>query len=409
MDVATVVALRRGRLLLVAQPGGNALALPGGKLEPGESAAAAALRELREETGIALTADRLCDLGLRIEVPGGPSLTPFAVVDPPRPGAPGELPARWIDIERLGSVPTVAGVARSVHRALAHVAASQPVPERLFAWWESQDGELPWRRTRDPYAVLVCEVMSQQTQIERVRVYWERWIARWPTAAALAAAPLADVLRAWQGLGYPRRARDLHACARRIASEGWPDPERLTELPGVGRYTAAARRQRASRAGATVPGGSRGQRGSVAALRCADGRRSLALSRTAALRRLPAARRLPRRAGGRRLGPGRTPPAPGRLCRLDARAPRGAAARRARRRAAAGGGGSAGRRVAAGRRADRGARRVSRCPVGIVVSWEVVDARADRQQPDAADRAHPADGARRRPWRRDDRRAAGGQ
>ena len=99
MDVATVVARRRGRLLLVAQPGGNALALPGGKLEPGESAAAAALRELREETGIALTADRLCDLGLRIEVPGGPSLTPFAVVDPPRPGAPGELPARWIDIE----------------------------------------------------------------------------------------------------------------------------------------------------------------------------------------------------------------------------------------------------------------------------------------------------------------------
>jgi len=240
MDVATVVALRRGRVLLVAQPGGNALALPGGKLEPGESAAAAALRELREETGIALTADRLCDLGLRIEVPGGPSLTAFAAVDPPRPGAPGELPARWIDIERLGSVATVAGVARSVHRALAHVAASQPVPERLFAWWESHDGELPWRRTRDPYAVLVCEVMSQQTQIERVRVYWERWIARWPTAAALAAAPLADVLRAWQGLGYPRRARDLHACARRIASEGWPDPERLTELPGVGRYTAAA-------------------------------------------------------------------------------------------------------------------------------------------------------------------------
>src|ERR1019366_4617879 len=104
--------------------------------------------------------------------------------------------------------------------ALARVARPQQVPEPLFAWFESRRGELPWRRTRDPYAVLVCEVMSQQTQIERVRIYWEEWIARWPTVAALARAPLAEVLRAWQGLGYPRRARDLHGARARVARGG---------------------------------------------------------------------------------------------------------------------------------------------------------------------------------------------
>jgi A/G-specific adenine glycosylase len=240
MEVATVVALRGGRVLLVVQPAGGPPALPGGKLEASEPARAAASRELREETGIAVSPERLIDLGLRIALPDGPTLIPFALVDPPRPGGRGELRRRWIDVERVGVVRTAPGVAQSVHRALARAGLPQPVPEDLLEWWRSRRAELPWRRTRDPYAVLVCEVMSQQTQIERVRLYWERWIARWPTVESLARAPLADVLRAWQGLGYPRRARDLHASAQRIASAGWPPPERLDELPGVGRYTAAA-------------------------------------------------------------------------------------------------------------------------------------------------------------------------
>ncbi|HSK15664.1 MAG TPA: A/G-specific adenine glycosylase [Gaiellaceae bacterium] len=108
----------------------------------------------------------------------------------------------------------------------------------LLAWFREQGRDLPWRRTRDPYAILVSEVMLQQTQVERVVPRWRKWLEGWPTAEALAAAPLADVIRAWQGLGYNRRAVALHRAAQRIAARGWPDD--LTELPGVGRYTADA-------------------------------------------------------------------------------------------------------------------------------------------------------------------------
>jgi A/G-specific adenine glycosylase len=83
--------------------------------------------------------------------------------------------------------------------------------------------------------------MLQQTQVERVVPRYVDWLERWPSAAALAAAPLADVIRAWQGLGYNRRAVNLHRAAARIAADGWPDE--LTELPGVGPYTAAAVRR----------------------------------------------------------------------------------------------------------------------------------------------------------------------
>jgi A/G-specific adenine glycosylase len=110
--------------------------------------------------------------------------------------------------------------------------------ERLLAWFAEHGRDLPWRRTRDPYAILVSEVMLQQTQVERVVPRYERWLARWPTAAALAAAPRADVIREWQGLGYNRRAVSLHEAARAVADGGWPGD--LRELPGVGPYTAAA-------------------------------------------------------------------------------------------------------------------------------------------------------------------------
>jgi A/G-specific adenine glycosylase len=108
----------------------------------------------------------------------------------------------------------------------------------LLAWFAEHGRDLPWRRTRDPYAILVSEVMSQQTQVERVVPRWERWLERWPTVEELAAASAADVIRKWQGLGYNRRALSLHRAACQVAAHGWPDD--LTELPGVGRYTADA-------------------------------------------------------------------------------------------------------------------------------------------------------------------------
>jgi A/G-specific adenine glycosylase len=112
------------------------------------------------------------------------------------------------------------------------------VQDALLDWFAEHGRELPWRRTRDPYAILVSEVMLQQTQVERVVPRYLAWLERWPTVEALAAASPADVIREWQGLGYNRRGLNLHRAAVTIAAGGWPDD--LTELPGVGPYTAAA-------------------------------------------------------------------------------------------------------------------------------------------------------------------------
>jgi A/G-specific adenine glycosylase len=112
------------------------------------------------------------------------------------------------------------------------------VEDLLLGWFAEHGRDLPWRRTRDPYAILVSEVMLQQTQVERVIPRYLAWLERWATVSALGAASPADVIREWQGLGYNRRGLNLHRAAQRIAAAGWP--EDLTELPGVGPYTAAA-------------------------------------------------------------------------------------------------------------------------------------------------------------------------
>jgi A/G-specific adenine glycosylase len=108
----------------------------------------------------------------------------------------------------------------------------------LLLWYARERRDLPWRRTTDPYAILVSEVMLQQTQVARVVPRYLEWLARWPDVTALAAASRAEVLGAWVGLGYNRRALALHAAAVAVARDGWPAD--LRSLPGVGPYTAAA-------------------------------------------------------------------------------------------------------------------------------------------------------------------------
>ena len=120
------------------------------------------------------------------------------------------------------------------------MAKSYTVSARLLAHYRRTARDLPWRRTHDPYEVLVSEVMLQQTQAARVTPAFDRFIKRFPTLEALAAAPLGAVLREWSGLGYNRRARDLHRIAR-LSPHGLPDTvAELDALPGIGAYTAGA-------------------------------------------------------------------------------------------------------------------------------------------------------------------------
>jgi len=118
---------------------------------------------------------------------------------------------------------------------------SRAIGNALLRWYRTARRDLPWRATRDPYAIWISEVMLQQTRVGAVIPYYERFLARFPDWESLARAPLDAVLAAWSGLGYYRRARMLHEAARQVAREGVPRTvEGWRALPGVGAYTAAA-------------------------------------------------------------------------------------------------------------------------------------------------------------------------
>jgi A/G-specific adenine glycosylase len=131
-----------------------------------------------------------------------------------------------------------------VSSAAALAPRAKAFRRRVLAWYGRAGRDLPWRRVRDPYAILVSEIMLQQTQVARVTDYWERFLHQYPTLEDLAAAPVRDVLGAWKGLGYYARARNLHAAAKQVTRRHGgrvpADPDVLGRLPGIGRYTAAA-------------------------------------------------------------------------------------------------------------------------------------------------------------------------
>src|SRR5262245_39075723 len=134
---------------------------------------------------------------------------------------------------------------RTIADSESHSAAwLRAARQRLIAWYRRHARELSWRGTRDPYAVWVSEIMLQQTQVVTVERYYPRFLEAFPTISALAAAREDHVLRLWEGLGYYRRARQLHAAAKKIVAEHageFPtDAEQVRQLPGIGRYTAGA-------------------------------------------------------------------------------------------------------------------------------------------------------------------------
>ena len=143
---------------------------------------------------------------------------------------------------------TVAAKVSGRQRGKARGAQSCPQPTALLAWYDRHRRKLPWRTPRgeraDPYRVWLSEIMLQQTTVKAVAPYYARFLERWADVQALAAAPLDDVLKAWAGLGYYARARNLHACARAVVERhGGKFPAREVELrtlPGIGDYTAAA-------------------------------------------------------------------------------------------------------------------------------------------------------------------------
>jgi A/G-specific adenine glycosylase len=145
-----------------------------------------------------------------------------------------------------GEWSVVSGASASDHprlpTSIESVTSKTPIQRALVGWYEGSRRDLPWRRTRDPYAIWISEIMLQQTRVAAVIPYYERFLKRFPNAAALARADEADVLAMWSGLGYYSRARNLQKAARQVVERGgFPsDYDSIRELAGVGDYTAAA-------------------------------------------------------------------------------------------------------------------------------------------------------------------------
>src|SRR5262249_9555221 len=206
-----------------------------------------------EAIGQLLQHPELSELGVRPVLPAAPAAVVMEVVRPPAvlellvaALRPAEIVAEDVlahpGVKRtVARAPVSRGRKTRGRKSAARVPAAAELRAALLRWYDVQARDLPWRRTRDAYAIWVSEVMLQQTQVWVVLPYWTAFLARFPDVAALARASLDDVLAAWRGLGYYARARNLHRAARAVvdrhAGRLPDDVQALRALPGFGRYT----------------------------------------------------------------------------------------------------------------------------------------------------------------------------
>lgn len=249
IDVAVGIAIREDGAVLLGQRKesmihGGKWEFPGGKIEEGESPSEALIREWKEELDVDLIHIRFWkkmnfsygERELVLYLHFCEMTSDYTALVHQDLG--------WCHLADLMELPIVEAD-QLIYKALINrnpMEADEPVMIEFLNWYRENARDLPWRETKDPYRIWLSEIMLQQTRVETVKDYYRRFLERFPRVEDLAMAPEEAVMKAWEGLGYYSRARNLHACAKEVTKRGaFPTTRReLLKLPGIGDYTSGA-------------------------------------------------------------------------------------------------------------------------------------------------------------------------